>query len=198
VVVQVGGGLGHAGVVGGQHRPAGRRVTEAVEDRDALGGAQDHVKGWHRVAAVGAAEEFAGVGVAALEPLLEARRRCFALQSEAGGVGTVPPSWGLAVARQVLLVVVGQLAEVVVLPAHRQLGHVRYHPAASSSPSLARANAPWCIALIRLIRVERRANGDASSVMAVARMAGCGDGRGWEQYMARQLRTPAATGFEER
>jgi hypothetical protein len=47
-------------------------------------------------------------------------------------------------------------------------------------------------------RVERRANGDASSVMAVARMAGCGDGRGWEQYMARQLRTQAATGFEER
>jgi hypothetical protein len=32
VVVQVGGGFGHADVVGGQHRPAGRRIPEAVED----------------------------------------------------------------------------------------------------------------------------------------------------------------------
>jgi hypothetical protein len=32
VVVQVGGGLGHPGVVGGQHRLAGRRIPQAVED----------------------------------------------------------------------------------------------------------------------------------------------------------------------
>jgi hypothetical protein len=80
VLVQVGGGLGHAGVVGSQHRPAGGRIAEAVEDRDALGRSQDHVERWDGVAAVRAAEELAGVGVAALEHAPEARRGCFALQ----------------------------------------------------------------------------------------------------------------------
>jgi hypothetical protein len=47
-------------------------------------------------------------------------------------------------------------------------------------------------------RVERRANGEASSVMAVARMAGCGDGRGWSSTWRGRLRTQAATGFDER
>jgi hypothetical protein len=37
---------------------------------------------------------------------------------------------GLAVAGQVLLVVGGQLAGVVRLPAHRELGDVGHHPAA--------------------------------------------------------------------
>jgi hypothetical protein len=67
VVIQVGGGLGYAGVVAGQHRPAGRGIAEAVEDRDALGGAQDDVEGGHGVAAVRAAEQLPGAGVAALE-----------------------------------------------------------------------------------------------------------------------------------
>jgi hypothetical protein len=142
VLVQVGGGLGHAGVMGGQHRPAGGRVAQAVQDRNALGRAQDHVEGGDGVAAVGAAEELAGVGVAALEHAPEPRRRCFALQPEAGGAGAIPPAWRLAVAGQVLLVVGGQLAEIVVLAAYRQLGHVRHHRAAASSPFLARANAP--------------------------------------------------------
>jgi len=61
VVVQVGGGLGHAGVVGGQHRPAGRRIPEAVEDRDALGRPQGHVEGGHGVAAVRAAQQLTRV-----------------------------------------------------------------------------------------------------------------------------------------
>jgi hypothetical protein len=38
VVVQVGDRLADTGVVGGQDRPAGGRIAEAVEDRDALGG----------------------------------------------------------------------------------------------------------------------------------------------------------------
>ena len=53
--------------MGGQHRPAGRRIAQAVEDRDALGRPQHHVERRHGVAAVRAAEELAGVGVAALE-----------------------------------------------------------------------------------------------------------------------------------
>jgi hypothetical protein len=68
--------------------------------------------------------------------------RCFALQAEGRGAGAVPAAWGLPVARQILLVVGGQLAGVVRLPPHRQLGDVGHHPAPASSPSLARANAP--------------------------------------------------------
>jgi hypothetical protein len=137
VVVQVADRLTDTSVVGAQHRPAGRRVAQAVEDRHALGGAQDHVEGGDGVAAVGAAEKLPGVGVAALEHALEARRRCFALQPQAGGAGAVPAAWTLAVAGQVLLVVGGQLAGVVRLPADRELGDVGHHPGCSSLPSLA-------------------------------------------------------------
>jgi hypothetical protein len=137
VVVQVGGRLADAGVMGRQHRPAGRRIPQAVEDRDALGRAQDHVEGGNGVAAVGPAEEFAGVGVAALEHGLEPGRRCFAVQPEAAGAGTVPAPWGLPVARQVLFVVGGQLTGVVGLPPDRELGDVGHHPAAPLPPSLA-------------------------------------------------------------
>ena len=101
VSVQVGDRLGHAGMVGGQHRPAGGRVTQAVEDRDALGRPQDHVERGHGVAAMGAAQQLARRGVAALEHGLEPGRRCFALQPQAGGAGAVPPAWGLAVAGQI-------------------------------------------------------------------------------------------------
>ena len=45
VLVQVADRLGQPGVMGGQHRPAGGRVAEAVEDRDALGRPQHHVEG---------------------------------------------------------------------------------------------------------------------------------------------------------
>src|SRR5215211_7526151 len=116
--------------MGLEHRPAGRRVTEAVEDRHALGRPQHDVEGRHRAPAVGAAEELTGVGVAALEHGLEPGHGCFALQPQAGGAGAVPAAWGLTVARQVLLVVGGQLAGVVPLPGHRQLGDVGHHPAA--------------------------------------------------------------------
>ena len=44
VLVQVGDRLGQPGMMGGQHRPAGRRIPEAVEDRDALGRPQDHIE----------------------------------------------------------------------------------------------------------------------------------------------------------
>jgi hypothetical protein len=37
VFVQVADRFGQPGVVGGQYRPAGRRVTEAVQNRHALG-----------------------------------------------------------------------------------------------------------------------------------------------------------------
>jgi hypothetical protein len=148
VLVQVGDRLAQPGMVGGQYRPSGRRVTQAIQDRHALGRPQDHVEGGHGVAAVGAAKQLARCRVAALEHLPEARRRCFALQSQAGGAGAVPPAWGLTVAGQILLVVGGQLPGVVGLPANRQLGDVGHHPAASLPPSLAPATHPWCIALL--------------------------------------------------
>jgi hypothetical protein len=149
VGVQVGDRLSHADMVGRQGRPAGRRITEAEKDRHALGRAQHHVEPRDGVAAVGAAKELTGVGVAALEHGLEPGRRCFALQPQAAGAGAIPPARGLAVARQILLVVSCQLAGVVGLSAHRELGDVGHHPAAPSSPpSLAPATHPWCIALL--------------------------------------------------
>ena len=64
--VQVGDRLGHPGMVGGQHRPAGGRIPEAVEDRDALGRPQDHVEGRDGIAAMGAAQQLPSRRVAAL------------------------------------------------------------------------------------------------------------------------------------
>jgi hypothetical protein len=119
VSVQVGDRLADTGVMSREHRPAGGRITQAVEDRDALGWAQHHVKGRHRVATMRAAEELAGVGVAALEHPLEPRRRCFAFQPECAGAGAVPAARGLPVAGQVRLVVGGQLAGVILLPPNR-------------------------------------------------------------------------------
>jgi hypothetical protein len=113
VLVQVGGRLPDAGVMGGQGGRAGGRIAQAVEDRDALGRPQDYVEGRHPVAAVGTAQQLAGLGMAALEHPPEAGRRCFALQPQGGGA--TPAAWGLAVAGQILFVVGGRLAEVVVL-----------------------------------------------------------------------------------
>jgi hypothetical protein len=89
-----------------------------------------------------AAQELAAVGMAALEHLPKARRRCFALQPKAAGAGAVPPAWGLTVARQILLVVGGQLTGVVLLPPHRQLGDVGHHPAAPLPAVVGASNAP--------------------------------------------------------
>jgi hypothetical protein len=81
VLVQVPNRLDQPSMVGGQHRPAGHRVTQAIEDRHALGRAQHDVERRHRSPAVGAAEELAAIGMAALEHPLEPRWRCFALQA---------------------------------------------------------------------------------------------------------------------
>jgi hypothetical protein len=98
MLVQVADRLGQPSMMRRQHRPARRRVPEPVENRDALGRPQDHIKARHGVAAMRASQEFAGVGVAALEHGLEPGRRCFALQSQGVGAGAVPAAWGLTVA----------------------------------------------------------------------------------------------------
>jgi hypothetical protein len=128
VLVQVGDRLGQPSMMGSQHRATSRGAAEAVQDRDALGRPQDHVKGGHGVAAMRAAQQLASGGVAALEHLLEPRRRCFALQPQAAGAGAVPPAWGLPVAGQIRLVVGSQLPRVVGLPADREFGDVGHHP----------------------------------------------------------------------
>jgi hypothetical protein len=130
VSVQVADRLGQPGMMCRQHRPARGRVPQPVEDRHALGRPQDHVKGRDGVAAVATAQQLPSGRVAALEHALEPGHRCFALQSQRCGAGAVPPAWGLTVARQILLVVGGQLAGVILLPAHRELGDVGHHPAA--------------------------------------------------------------------
>jgi thiol-disulfide isomerase/thioredoxin len=143
VVVQVGDRLGQAGVMGGQDRPSGGRVAQAVEDRDALGRPQHHIERRDGAAVMRAPQQLPGGGIPAREHGLEPRQRCFALQPQAAGVGAVPSAWGLAVAGQVLLVIGSQLTGVVGLPPHRELGDVGHHPAAPLlRPSLAPANAP--------------------------------------------------------
>jgi hypothetical protein len=82
MLVQITDRLGQPSMVGLEHRPASGRIPEAVEDRDALGRAQHHVKARHGVAAVGAAEQLAGCRVAALEHGLEPGHGCFAPQSQ--------------------------------------------------------------------------------------------------------------------
>jgi hypothetical protein len=148
VFVQVADRLGQTGVMGLEDGSAGGWVTQAVEDRDALGRPQDHIKGRDSIAAMRPAEELAGHGVAALEHGLEPGRRCFALQAQGRGAGAGPPAWRLAVAGQIRFVVSGQLTGVVGLPAHRQLGDVGHHPPLPPPPSLAPATHPWCIALL--------------------------------------------------
>jgi hypothetical protein len=132
VLVQVGYRLGQPTMMGLEHGPAGGWVTEAIQDRDTLGRPQHHIEGGHRIAAVGAAEQLAGCGVAALEHGLEPGHRCFALQPQAGGAGAVPPARGLAVAGQIRFVVGGQLTGVIRLPPYRELGDVGHHPVAPS------------------------------------------------------------------
>jgi hypothetical protein len=105
VSVQVADRLGQSGVMGRQHGSSGGRVSQAVEERDALGRAQDHVERRHRIPTMRAAEELASGRVAAFEHPLEPGRRCFALQPECCGAGAVPPARGLPVARQIVFVV---------------------------------------------------------------------------------------------
>jgi hypothetical protein len=128
VLIQVADSLGQSRVMGGQHRPAGRRIPQAIEDGDALGRAQHHVKAWDGVAAVGWPSSSPVVGSRpsnmAWNPATDAspcsqgwlrRRRT-----------TVP---GTHRDRTGTLVVGGQLAGVVGLPPHRELGDVGHHPA---------------------------------------------------------------------
>ena len=65
--------------------------------------------------------------------------------------------------------------------------HVK--PGACSVAPLARPRAPWRIALLRRFRVERRANGEASSVMTEPCMAG-GDVAMWVVVWMGVLRQP--------
>jgi len=74
VLVQVADRLGQPSMMRRQDRPAGGRIPQAVEDRDALGRPQDHVEGGYGALAMRAAQQLAGVRVAALEHGLEPGR----------------------------------------------------------------------------------------------------------------------------
>jgi len=148
VLVQVSDRFGQPSMMRPKHRLAGGRVAQAVEDRHALGRPQDHIEGRHSAAAMRAAQQLASGGVATLEHGLEPGHGCFALQAKGCGASAVPPTWGLAVAGQVLLVVGGQLAGVVGLPPRRELGDVGHHRAAASRLRWRERTHPWCIAVL--------------------------------------------------
>jgi hypothetical protein len=142
VLVQVGDRLSQPGMMRGQHGSSGGWVSQAIEDRDALGRPQHHVEGRHRVAAMGPAQQLPRRRVPTFEHGLEPGHRCFALQPQRGDAGAAPATRGLTVAGQILLVVGGQLAGVILLSAHRELGDVGHHPAAPSPPFAGASNAP--------------------------------------------------------
>ena len=148
VGVQIRGRLGHPGMMSGQHRPTGHRVAETVEDRDALGRAQDYVESRDSVAAVRAAEELPSRGVAALEHRLESGRRCFALQAEARwrrrhtrGLGTPRGQTGTARDRW-------RARECSTPRDPPRAWRCRPPPRRFPPASLASATHPWCIALL--------------------------------------------------
>jgi hypothetical protein len=165
VLVQVADRLGQPGVVGGQYRPTGGSLRQAVEDRHAFGRPQHHVKAGHGVVAMGPAQQLASRRVSTFEHGLESRWRCFALQAEGGGAGAVPPARGLAVAGQIRLVVGGQLAGVILLPPYRQFRDVGHHPAPASRLRWRQQRTRGALLSSDEFRVERRANGEGSSVM---------------------------------
>jgi hypothetical protein len=111
-------------------------VAQAVQQRHALGRAEHHIEGRHAPVTVGAAEQGAGVGVAAMEHVYERLGGGGAVLAKRGGALAEPAARGLAVAGEVLFAVVGDLAEIVVLAADRQLGDVHNHPC---SPFTARS-----------------------------------------------------------
>jgi|SRR5215212_3844014 hypothetical protein len=101
-----------------------------------------------------AAEQLTSGEVAAFEHGLEPGQRCFALQPEGAGAGAVPPAWRLTVAREILLVVLGEFAGVVGLPADRELGDVGHHPAAPLLAVVGASNAPVVHCCPRKIDLE--------------------------------------------
>jgi hypothetical protein len=135
--VQVGGRLRQPHVVGVQHRPPGRGIPQAVQDGDALGRAQHQVKAGDGVAAVLAAEQLPVLGsrpwMSRRNPSLEASPS----RPRLAEPRPYRPAWGLAVAGQVLLAVVGEPAQVVVLAASGELGHVQHHPRPPPAPRCA-------------------------------------------------------------
>jgi hypothetical protein len=66
---------------------------------------------------------------------------------KAAGAGAVPPPRTLTVTGQILFVVGGQLAGVVLLPPDRE-GDVGHHAATLLPPPLAPATHPWRIAIL--------------------------------------------------
>ncbi len=125
LAVEVGDRLADRVLVGGQDRRAGLLVAQPVQHRDALGGTKHQVPRGHRVGAGWTAELLAGLGVAPGEQVLERLRRAGAFKTERGGAAAKVLAGGLAVAGQVLLAVLGDLAGVVVGPPGRQLVQVR-------------------------------------------------------------------------
>ena len=76
LLVQVSDRFSQPSMVRRQDRPPGGWVTQAVQDRDALGRPQHHIKGRDGVAAVGAAQQLASGRVSTLEHRLESGHRC--------------------------------------------------------------------------------------------------------------------------
>src|SRR6266542_1724456 len=159
LAVEVGDRLADRVLVGGQDRRAGLLVAQPVQHRDALGGTKHQVPRGHRVGAGWTAELLAGLGVAPGEQVLERLRRAGAFKTERGGAAAKVLAGGLAVAGQVLLAVLGDLAGVVVGPPGRQLVQVRGHqrsaarrcgtiPSKSTSPPSSRSPAAQAHAAI--------------------------------------------------
>ena len=141
VLVQIADRLGQPSVMGLEHRPAGRRVPQAVEDRDALGLRSTTSKAgtarlpWGRPAARRCRgcgpRTWPGTRPPMLRPAALGRgrqRRTTGLGTRRGQTGTARGRW--------------PAPGCSTPPALPRAWRCRPPPAAPSPPSLARANAP--------------------------------------------------------
>jgi hypothetical protein len=142
VLVQVADRLADTDVMRRQDRLAGGQVTEAVEDRDALGRPQDHIKAGHSIPAIGTAQQLPSRRVAALEHGLEAGHGCFALQPK--GCWRRRRTTDLGTHRGQTDTARGRWPArgCSTPPAPPRVWRCRPPPAVPSPPALARANAP--------------------------------------------------------
>jgi hypothetical protein len=150
VVLQVRQRLRGRLVVGLQHVTGDLGVSEAVQQRHALGRPQHQIECRNAMFAVGAAKELAGVGVAAVEHPHERLGGRDAALAERLGAAAEPAAWWLSVAGQVLFAVFGDLADVVVLPANRPLRDVRDH----TKPPRAQPGGRHCDTLVHCSRTD--------------------------------------------
>jgi hypothetical protein len=124
--LQGGEGVGHRGVVRGDHLGCGDRVGQGPQEADGLGGGERQVEPGHPPRTPGTGDEGVPVGVAAVEDGPEPVGVDWAGEAERGGQPAVPHPGELD-GVQVVLVTHGERRQVVILPPGGELPDRQHH-----------------------------------------------------------------------